>query len=219
MQARRRRDPHRGPICLQRWSATVLPGRPRNAACYATASVTVVLDEPTRSVRLALGGARYRRPRSRSQAIGCDGVDWHGRTVTDDGGGFRAAAAQAADPVSDFVASADYRRRAVEVMARRALRHIFDEVPMSGGERVSYTLTVNGRERRIESAWYFETLLEVLRNRLGLTGTKVRLRHRAMRAYRPCRRSAGQRVPGAGGPAEGQQITTIEGYSPPDGSP
>ena len=41
---------------------------------------------------------------------------------------------------------------------------------MSGGERVSYTLTVNGRERRIESAWYFETLLEVLRNRLGLTG-------------------------------------------------
>jgi hypothetical protein len=42
----------------------------------------------------------------------------------------------------------------------------------SDSERVNYTLTVNGADRRIEDAWYFETLLEVLRNRLGLTGTK-----------------------------------------------
>lgn len=117
-----------------RFASSVGPQRfyrvgPRNAACYATASVTVVLDEPTRSVRLALGGAAPTAVRApAAEAIGCDGVDWHGRTVTDDVAvAFGAAAAQAADPVSDFVASADYRRRAVEVMARRALRHIFDE--------------------------------------------------------------------------------------------
>ena len=37
--------------------------------------------------------------------------------------------AQATDPVSDHVASAEYRRHAVAVMARRALRHIFEEEP------------------------------------------------------------------------------------------
>lgn len=102
---------------------------PRNAVCYATASVAVVVDEPTRSVRLALGGVASTAVRaSAAEAIGCEGVDWQRRTVDDDvASAFGAAAAQAADPVSDFVASADYRRHAVEVMARRALRHIFEE--------------------------------------------------------------------------------------------
>ena len=102
---------------------------PRNAACYATASVTVVLDEPTHSVRLALGGVAPTAVRApAAEAIGSEGIDWQDRTVTDDvAAAFGAAAAQAADPVSDFVASADYRRHAVEVMARRALRHIFEE--------------------------------------------------------------------------------------------
>jgi CO/xanthine dehydrogenase FAD-binding subunit len=60
--------------------------------------------------------------------IGSQGVDWQNRTVTDDvAAAFGAAAAQATEPVSDFVASAEYRRHAVEVMARRALRHIFEE--------------------------------------------------------------------------------------------
>jgi CO/xanthine dehydrogenase FAD-binding subunit len=104
---------------------------PRNAACYATASVTVVLDEPTHSVRLALGGVAPTAVRvPAAEAIGSAGVDWHNRTVADEvAAAFGAAAAQATDPVSDFVASADYRRHAVEVMARRALRHIFEEEP------------------------------------------------------------------------------------------
>ncbi len=104
---------------------------PRNAACYATASVTVVLDEPTHSVRLALGGVAPTAVRApAAEAIGSQGVDWRSRTVTDEvAAAFGAAAAQATDPVSDFVASADYRRHAVEVMARRALRHIFEEEP------------------------------------------------------------------------------------------
>jgi len=87
------------------------------------------------------------------------------------------------------------------------------------GERVSYTLTVNGEDRRIEDAWYFETLLEVLRNRLGLTGTKFACGtgqcgactvHIDGRPVNACLELAAL--------DEGQRITTIEGYSPSDGS-
>jgi CO/xanthine dehydrogenase FAD-binding subunit len=88
-----------------------------------------VVDEPTRSVRVALGGAAPTAVRApEAEAIGSQGVDWQSRTVADDvAAAFGVAAAQAADPISDFVASADYRRHAVAVMARRALRHIFEE--------------------------------------------------------------------------------------------
>ncbi|MFN8124999.1 MAG: (2Fe-2S)-binding protein [Candidatus Nanopelagicales bacterium] len=86
-------------------------------------------------------------------------------------------------------------------------------------ERVSYTLTVNGTDHEVTDAWYFETLLDVLRNRLGLTGTKY---------------ACGTGQCGActvqidGEPVnsclelaafdQGCAITTIEGYRPPDGS-
>ncbi len=104
---------------------------PRNAVCYATASVTVVLDESTRSVRVALGGVAPTAVRAMTaEAVGAEGIGWEGRTVCDDvAAEFGAAAARAADPISDFVASAEYRRHAVAVMARRALRHIFEENP------------------------------------------------------------------------------------------
>lgn len=102
---------------------------PRNAVCYATASVTVVLDEPTRSVRVALGGVAPTAVRApAAEVIGSAGVDWQRRRVSDEvAASFGAAAAQATDPVSDLAATAEYRRHAVEVMARRALRHIFEE--------------------------------------------------------------------------------------------
>lgn len=89
---------------------------------------------------------------------------------------------------------------------------------MSDTERLSYTLTVNGEERRIDDAWYFETLLEVLRNRLGLTGTKYACGtgqcgactvHVDDRPVNACLELAAL--------AEGHWITTIEGYSPADG--
>lgn len=102
---------------------------PRNAVCYATASVVVVLDEAARSVRVALGGVAPTAVRATAaEAVGSEGVDWQQRTVGDDvAAAFGAAAAEAADPISDFVASAEYRRHAVAVMARRALKHIFEE--------------------------------------------------------------------------------------------
>ena len=88
-------------------------------------------------------------------------------------------------------------------------------------ERVSYSLTVNGGEHRIDNAWYFETLLEVLRNRLGLTGTKygcgiaqcgsctVHVDGAAMRA---CAMPVSAFN-------EGQKIITIEGLSPDSSHP
>lgn len=102
---------------------------PRNAACYATASVTLVLDESARAVRLALGGVAPTAVRApAAETLGTNGIDWDRRLVPDGvAEAFGAVAAEAAQPVSDLAASADYRRHAVAVMARRALRHIFEE--------------------------------------------------------------------------------------------
>jgi len=102
---------------------------PRNALCYATVSVTLVVDEPTRSVRVALGGVAETAVRApAAEALAGAGIDWQRRRVDADvAGAFGVVAAEAAQPVSDFVASAQYRRHAVEVMARRALKHLFEE--------------------------------------------------------------------------------------------
>lgn len=89
----------------------------------------------------------------------------------------------------------------------------------SDREKFSYTLTVNGAEHSVDNAWYFETLLDVLRNRLGLTGTKFACGtgqcgactvHIDGRPVNACLELAVLDV--------GKQITTIEGYSPADGS-
>jgi aerobic-type carbon monoxide dehydrogenase small subunit (CoxS/CutS family) len=86
-------------------------------------------------------------------------------------------------------------------------------------EKISYTLRVNGREHRVENAWYFESLLHVLRYRLGLTGTKYGCEHGQCGACTvhidgepvcSCMELAAH--------AAGGEITTIEGYNPPDGS-
>ena len=52
-----------------------------------------------------------------------------------------------------------------------------DQLPAEEGPPViealeTYTLTVNGREREVEGAWIGESLLWVLRERLGLPGSK-----------------------------------------------
>lgn len=90
---------------------------------------------------------------------------------------------------------------------------------MSTNEHVSYTLRVNGQERVVDGAWYFETLLDVLRNRLGLTGTKFACGtgqcgactvHVGGRAVNSCLELAALLD-------DGTEITTIEGYTGPDG--
>lgn len=92
------------------------------------------------------------------------------------------------------------------------------EVPFAA-ERLSYTLQVNGSSHTVQDAWYFESLLDVLRNRLGLSGTKFGCGHGQCgactvhidgQAVNSCLELAAAAV--------GRDITTIEGYSPADGS-
>jgi len=75
-----------------------------------------------------------------------------------------------ADPVDDVRASADYRRALLPKLLRRAVRNI---VSRQDAERRmdSAVLNVNGRQSRVSIDGH-ETLLEVLRTQLGLTGAK-----------------------------------------------
>jgi len=44
-------------------------------------------------------------------------------------------------------------------------------------ERVSLSLTVDGEHREVKDAWWFDSLLTVLRDRLGVTGPKLACGH------------------------------------------
>ena len=85
-------------------------------------------------------------------------------------------------------------------------------------DRISYRLTVNGAAHEVRDAWPHETLLHVLRFRLGLTGTKYGCAHGQCGACTvhidgepvcSCLELAAATV--------GSAITTIEGYNDPDG--
>ena len=90
---------------------------------------------------------------------------------------------------------------------------------MNTEETISYSLNVNGEDYLIEDAYYFETLLDVLRNRLCLTGTKYGCAHGQCGActvhvdglpINSCLELSASVV--------GSRIQTIEGYNPADGS-
>ncbi|ODR99124.1 hypothetical protein AUC69_09375 [Methyloceanibacter superfactus] len=90
---------------------------------------------------------------------------------------------------------------------------------MHNGETLSYPLRINGTEHEISGAHYTETLLEVLRYRLTLTGTKQACEEGACGActvlidgqpVNACVELAAEAV--------GSEIMTIEGYNRPDGS-
>ena len=102
----------------------------RNAMVIAIASSCLAVDVPTRSVRLALGSVAPTIVRaSAAEAFAVDAVDWDASSVSHDvAARFGALAGTASSPIDDHRATAAYRRRAVEVLARRLLQRAFPAV-------------------------------------------------------------------------------------------
>jgi CO/xanthine dehydrogenase FAD-binding subunit len=99
----------------------------RNAMVIAICGACLAVDTRSRSVRLALGSVAPTIVRApEAEALADAAVDWDARTVDDATvARFGELAAAASRPIDDHRASAAYRRRAVEVLARRLLRRAF----------------------------------------------------------------------------------------------
>lgn len=99
----------------------------RNAMVIATASVCVVTDPATRSVRIALGSVGPTILRcTEAEALVAAAADW-GAAAIDDTSVSEAGrlAADTSRPIDDHRSSADYRRHAIGVMVRRSIRRAF----------------------------------------------------------------------------------------------
>lgn len=103
----------------------------RNAMVIATASACLAVDTATHSVRLALGSVGpvvLRAPEA--EAIAAGAADFEAGTILAEAvDRFAAAAAAAARPIDDHRSTAAYRRRAIEVLARRLLTSAFPGGP------------------------------------------------------------------------------------------
>ncbi len=99
----------------------------RNAMVIATASACLAVDIPSRTVRLALGSVGpviLRAPEAEALAVAA--ADFEAGTIDEAAVvAFGAAAGRAARPIDDHRSSAAYRRRAIEVLARRLLVRAF----------------------------------------------------------------------------------------------
>ena len=99
----------------------------RNAMVIATASACVAVHAPERSIRLALGSVAptvIRCPDAEAFAAGS--VDWGTGTVDPEvAAEFGRLAAASSRPIDDHRSSAEYRRHAAGVMARRLLLRAF----------------------------------------------------------------------------------------------
>jgi CO/xanthine dehydrogenase FAD-binding subunit len=105
----------------------------RNAMVIATASACLAVDAPSRSVRLALGSVGpviLRAPEAEALLAGSE-VWTTGRLTDAESTAFGAAAAAAARPIDDHRSTAAYRRRAVEVLARRLATRAFPGEPVA----------------------------------------------------------------------------------------
>lgn len=95
----------------------------RNAMVISIASVAVVMDLDARTVRVGLGSVApvpCRCPEAEAHAS--EAIDWDGPSASEAAlARFGELAAQACAPITDHRSTADYRRHAVQVIARRAL--------------------------------------------------------------------------------------------------
>jgi len=97
----------------------------RNAMVISVASLVLVVDRVGRTVRIALGSVGPTPVRAtEAEVVAADRLDWSGRESLDAGSAERVAelVAEAARPIDDHRGTAAYRRHAVGVLARRALR-------------------------------------------------------------------------------------------------
>jgi CO/xanthine dehydrogenase FAD-binding subunit len=99
----------------------------RNAMVIAIAGACLAVDEPTRSIRLALGSVAPTIVRAaEAETHAAATVDWNTLSVDDAATEeFGRLAGAATRPIDDHRATAAYRRHAVEVLARRLLRRAF----------------------------------------------------------------------------------------------
>jgi len=116
----------------------------RNAMVISVAGVAVVADWLGRSVRIALGSVGPVIIRARAAEAFCaQRIDWETRTL--DGGEETLAelgrlTSAAARPIDDHRSTADYRRHAVGVCARRAVERVLRSAAAAREEGLGWTL-------------------------------------------------------------------------------
>jgi len=106
----------------------------RNAMVISVASLALVVDRVGRTVRIALGSVGPVPIRAvEAEVAAAERVDWSGPGALDAGAVGRIAelVADAARPIDDHRSTAEYRRHAVGVLARRALRRALPPGPGS----------------------------------------------------------------------------------------
>ncbi|GIS99190.1 MAG: carbon-monoxide dehydrogenase medium subunit [Acidimicrobiales bacterium] len=104
----------------------------RNAMVIAVTSLALVVDRPGRTVRVALGSVAPVPVRAiEAEVLAAERCDFDGMRVPSDEvvDRFAVLVADAARPIDDHRGSAAYRRHAVGVLARRAIRRAFPGVP------------------------------------------------------------------------------------------
>ena len=104
----------------------------RNAMVIAVTSLALVVDRPGRTVRVALGSVAPVPVRAiEAEVLAAERCDFDGMRVPSDEvvDRFAVLVADAARPIDDHRGSAAYRRHAVGVLARRAIRRAFPGFP------------------------------------------------------------------------------------------
>lgn len=99
----------------------------RNAMVIAISGACLALDEPSKSVRIALGSVAPTIVRApAAEAFAAANVDWERRTTDPPTAAeFGRLAAAASRPIDDHRSTAAYRRHSVDVLARRLLARAF----------------------------------------------------------------------------------------------
>jgi len=107
----------------------------RNAMVISIAGVALVMDVAGRSIRCALGSVGPVPIRATgAEAFVTGRIDWDaGRLSDDDAAAFGVMVAEASRPIDDHRSSAEYRRHAIDVCARRAIRRAVDAFPAGSG--------------------------------------------------------------------------------------